>query len=209
MSLTDYIIQQDSWLLGHMQDKMEVYVDSVLQAICKEESQAKHSQYAMLTAAQNTVSIGGTVGLGKGRLATATGEAWHVYKCKRMVVMAKDLDYCYNFLPVELDPPDRERMIEFEQQRQLAELKRLKLDRKNLVQRSEFQFFLEPYSHCLMTTAEEIPCVTQYASFWKNRLGSWVSATPGILPARAPTYLPEAQTEWRLPHLRQELDFSF
>ncbi len=78
----------------------------VLEAVCKQETQARGRQYALLMAAQGAINAGGTIGLGKGRFATASGEVWLTYKCRPLVVQAKDDDKCYNFLPVRLSSRD-------------------------------------------------------------------------------------------------------
>jgi hypothetical protein len=108
LNIVNYMNQQDAWLVGYLEKSMEQYTQRVLEAICEKERVQQTRQYAVLAASQQAMTNSGTVGLGDGRFATATGEAWHTYQCREMAVRAKDADRCFEGLPVALAPADRE-----------------------------------------------------------------------------------------------------
>ncbi len=148
--------------------------------LCLGERQLYANKYAVLAAAQKAVLTGGTVSLGNGQFATIGGEAWHVYQCPKIKVQAIDAEECYDSLPVQLSPQDHDRLVEFERQQQYAEQQQLQMGAEEFINSTSVQFFLEPHSHLISTISASTPCLPQFAAYYQNDQGQWVTADLAI-----------------------------
>jgi hypothetical protein len=198
--LNNYLDKPEFRLRESSPETLDGTAQKLLEAVCEDEVARKTPQYALLAAAQTTMRAGGTLSLGDGYFATATGEAWRTYYCKKLTVRALDADRCYDGLPVETAPLDRAHLLGLERQKEEREMERLSLKEDEFKPAANITFYLEPTTHRLTTTALEIPCVPQFNSYYQNKWGTWLIVTPTILTAIAPTHLPEAALDWRTPN---------
>ena len=188
VDLTAHFGQRDDWLEEWMTRSLEEFAQRTAEDFCESQARLNANKYATLAAAQNAVIDGGTIALKDGYFATAGGEAWHIYHCREIRVMALDSDYCYDSLPVKLRPKDEEKLIQFERQRQQEEAAVLGLKEEEFNQ-TTIQFFIEPYSHLLTTASAQVPCVAQLSAHYQNELGRWVAVSPALRVVPAPPRL--------------------
>jgi len=186
--LTLYFNQQHGWLHGQFSGRLHDYIHTLMERQCRFNQQQRVVQYAELAASQGAAVNGKTVALGKGRFATATGEAWVQYTCRPTTVFGANRPQCYNNLPITLRTTD-EYII------------RTALNITN----PPLGFFLEPTTRIIKTDASVTPCSPQYANLYQNTKEEWIQATPALLPARAPAVLPLVPDSPHTTHLRKLL----
>ncbi len=180
---------QDNWIYSYTGRSIEDFAAKTLEMLCLGEQQLYANKYAVLAAAQQAVLAGGTIALSHGQFATIGGEALHVYQCPRIKVQAIDAKDCYDSLPVRLTPQDHDRLVGFEQQQQQAKQRQLHLEADEFTNSSAVQFFLEPHSQLISTISAVSPCLPQFAAYYQNDRGQWVTADPAIRTVAPPCTL--------------------
>jgi hypothetical protein len=185
VKLSLYFKQQGGWLIGHFTGKLRNYLTTLLQRRCEEEQKAKDTEFQQLSAKQQAAMAGETIMLGDGLFATSSGEAWRRYRCRKVRVVGRNTDLCYDSLPVQASQADLERM-------QAAS----RMNTSDL--------FMTPHTRLLTQMAVEVPCAAHLAPLYKSVGGRWIQATPALLPAPAPTPLEEAPELPALPDIRAE-----
>ena len=105
--------------------------------------------------------------MGHGVFATATGEACRRYRRKAVAAQAMDLPGCYTALPVTLRGDD-----------EAAHFAAVGEEIS-----TQYQLYLEPHSHRVLTSAAKTPCSMEFAPLYQTSHGSWVMVTPKILLA--------------------------
>jgi len=171
--LSTHTSLREAWLFRTLSDRTEEAIGSVVFELCQRDAQKRAQEFANLAARQKVITDGETAALGGGWFATATGEAWHKYQCRPVVVMARESEECYASLPVTLTPHDERKALAVE---------RARLNNPNFTT----EFYLEPYTHVLTTIGISVPCSAKFRSHYRNRYGDWVAATPAIMRAAAP-----------------------
>ena len=127
----------------------------------------------LLAAGQTALANGETMSLGNGKFATARGEAYYTYQCAKVKARATSQPKCYDRLPVTIPLADRKAHFQA----------------RGETDDGTTNFYLEPKTHILVTDAAPMQCMPQMAPLWQNAAGNWISASPTILAAPAPTPL--------------------
>ena len=105
-SLVTYVNAQDYFLAGFLTERIQREHDIMQRNECLQLVEERQLDYASLAAAQNVPVEGTTVALGAGFFASSRGDAFVKYRCKTLLVMARNVDKCYAALPVTLQPED-------------------------------------------------------------------------------------------------------
>jgi hypothetical protein len=160
-----------------LEEKLASHVEEVIselkQESCRVQSSNHRVRYDRLAATQRATIDGETAALGEGNFATASGEGWYRYPCAHILVRAKDLDKCYNALPVELTGEDRQKHYEA-----LGE-----------PVNPSAQLWIEPHSHRILDTAAEEECSKTLSPLYRTAHGRWAKADPRVSLAATPTRL--------------------
>jgi len=174
ISLVSYLNNQDSWLFHAVQTKTSEQLYAFFQARCRQQAAVDALEYGEMAAVQSSAVEGRTLSLGKGRFATATGEAWATYRCPITYVKALDKEECYQGLPVTfLDHGAAERYQSIQQQ-------------MGQEWAPGDPLFLEPYTRRLTSIAIERNCTPYMHSFYQNVHQNWIQATPSLFEAAPP-----------------------
>jgi hypothetical protein len=187
MKLALYFKQQGGWIVGHFDGKLKDYLAKLLQRRCEEEQKAKETEFQQLAAKQQAAMAGETIKLGDGLFASASGEAWRRYRCRKVRVVGRNTAKCYDALPVQASAADLERVQTY--------------NRVNVT-----ELFLTPHTRLLTPLAVEVPCAAHLAPLYQNVGGQWIQATPALLPAPAPSPLDEAPALPLLPETTEDMD---
>ena len=192
-TVSDYFIHEK------IQDDLERTVLQLQQHECRENAQSFQQQLARKAAEQQALAEGGTAHLGNGRFFTARGDAGFVYTCRELEVMARSTDgKCFNSLAVELMPAEKEAF-----KRVFAEEEEVSGEAATLP-----DFYLEPKTHRLLTTAAEEPCLDDLAPLYQNKRGNWVSVLSNALSLAIPPVLLENDTSALYRYQRRPIDIS-
>jgi hypothetical protein len=195
MSVTTYVNHQDSFVYHNLLDTIEEEVSAVRLEQCRKESSRRSGEYARKAAEQHAIQDGETTHLGSGLFATAAGEVWYRYRCKRILVQAKTSSECYDALPIMLREEDYRHIVEAQRD-------------QNTSLPLKPEFFLEPRTHRVLTTASVRPCAPPFSPLYKNARGNWVATTGSLLyQAPAPTLIDG--TEWLNRTEENFRDFDF
>lgn len=165
-----YANVQDGYLETKLGSKLDQVISVIKQESCRTRATHSIGRYDQIAAVQRSTADGETASLGHGVFATASGEAWWRYRCRAVVARAMDLPECYTALPVTLLFSDVQAHFEAAG-RPIPE---------------NYQFFLEPHSHRLVTTAARKDCASKLAPLFRTAHGRWVHATPKVGLAEAP-----------------------
>jgi len=98
--------QVSSWIWVNVTGTSEEIVVGILGAQCRHDLHPRQSQYTSLAAQQATAAAGQPVKVGNGQFAMATGEAWRMYRCRRVIACGVNLGKCYHQMPIRLDAED-------------------------------------------------------------------------------------------------------
>ena len=199
----------DSYLAHFMEQRHMEMTHAVSSAICETEKKMTEKQFSILAARQNAAMSQETIGLGQGQFATASGEAWPLYRCKEIIVTALDLDECYDSLPVRLEQSDREDRMVVERAKQRLLVKEGLAEPSELVPLDTLQYFREPVTGIITAQAEKMTCVPQLPQYYRNRLGGWVQVTPAVQTASPPALLSSALTRIKNWVKAKLPDFSY
>jgi hypothetical protein len=135
MSTITYANQQDGFLYGTLTEYIQKELKSVLQNECRRDERRRGTAYAAIAAEQKAAVDGETSALGNSWFTTASGEAWYRYKCKQVVALAREKEFCYSSIPVELSKADFDQYLRWRG-----------LDPK-VVTPDKINFFIEPHTH--------------------------------------------------------------
>ena len=164
-SLVTYVNAQDYFLSGFLTERIQKEHDVMQRNDCLQMVEERQLDYASLAAAQNVPVEGTTVALGAGYFASARGDAYAKYRCKSILVMARNVDRCYAALPVTLSAKDENDY-------------RLARGWPVGTNASDVEFFVTPNSHLLTTKGIEVECIPMMAPMFRGAYGSWITHTP-------------------------------
>ena len=159
VSLSTYVNNRDDFLYATMIDQINQELSSVLVHDCMQQRKRSRSDYMLA----HKIPGLETFTLGNGTFATAAGEVMWYHRCEHVITTAKELDECYNALPVNLPPNHRLKQEDPQQ-----------------------QWFLERLTHRLVKYATPMPCSKVYAPKYKTRHGQWVTVDPQVRTTSAP-----------------------
>jgi len=182
--LSMYFNQQSGWLHGNFRGELRSYVSQLFERKCREEHARTAVQYAGIASLQASVKDGTTISLGQGMFATAAGEAWRRYRCRKVRVYGLNDDKCYNALPIQAEPAVHRRLT----------------NQTDPTEEPE-PLFMEPRTRILTTMASEVACSDILAPIYENVQGGHVSVTPTLITVAKPTIL---QPETKAPPENQE-----
>ena len=179
VSLHMYVNNRDDYLYNHLIDQINDELGNVLQADCERRREAQRKDYYL---AHQSPGIE-TYAFGNGTFATAAGEVLYYHQCRKEVVTAAELPWCYDALPVLLDAasPLRETF-------------------------NASQWFLEPLTHRLTRYATMVPCTKNFAPKYMLANRRWISADPVLHMANPPR--PMSRPEFVVTHLQADVDPS-
>jgi hypothetical protein len=165
ISTVTYVKNRDDYLFHYIKDGLNEEFKHVLRKDC--ESRREQNQLAFWLRHQDPGFH--TWSLGNGTFATVAGEVIYQYKCRGLVVRARETaGQCFQALPVkvqdEKDPLN---------QRLLQE-----------------DLFLEPLTHRLTPSGILVPCSNQFVAKYQNLKGTWTAAGPSLLETTAPYFPP-------------------
>ena len=196
-SLVTYVNAQDYFLAGFLTERIQQEHDTMQRNDCLQMVEERELDYASLAAAQNVPVEGATVALGAGYFASARGDAYAKYRCKAILVMARNVDRCYAALPVTLRAEDENNY-------------RLARGWPLGTNASEVEFFVTPTSHLLTTKGIEVECLPMMAPMFRGAYGSWITHTPeATFVSAEPATLQLTRQEveeadrWELPDFEQ------
>ena len=196
-SLVTYVNAQDYFLAGFLTERIQREHDVMQRNECLQLVEERQLDYASLAAAQNVPVEGTTVALGAGFFASSRGDAFVKYRCKTLLVMARNVDKCYAALPVTLQPEDENTY-------------RMARGWSVGTNASEVEFFVTPNSHLLTTKGIEVECIPMMAPMFRGAYGSWITHTPEATfvsaePAKLQLTRQEVEEadKWELPDFEQ------
>lgn len=173
ISFVTYANQQDNFLHGYLTDYVVREFLAIQQEDCqRQQHQIRGTSGAVSAAAQRAAADGQTWHLGNGEFSTSSGEIWHNYVCRPIVVMARDAEHCYDALPVDLSQVDQ---VRFE-----------KIFGETPHGNAEPVYFLEPHSRRIRRFAARIPCSSLFPPSWVNLENNWIDVTPTLRNAKTP-----------------------
>jgi hypothetical protein len=182
MSILTYANQQDAYLFGRIEDNIQREAISVNEHQCEKERRRRNQEYARQAAEQHVIQDGETAQLNDGQFVTAAGEVWYRYGCQEVVVRSRDTTSCYNALPVAMSKEGlftylmhhgviEEEATEIASAGGLAEGS----DRLEELPGGGNEFFLEPRSRRLVTTASVEVCAPPFTTMYQNTRGRWIA----------------------------------
>ncbi len=197
---------QDAYLTNHVLTSTRDLVNRMLNFACRQEAKKQKKEFALLAGKQRGIMDGTTVSLGYDMFATAAGEAFNVYRCRKVLVFAPDLDECYDALPVRLDKDDRDLALRVEKENRQRMLKN-GFDSKSLIPLGQVQFYMEPVTKILTTISSPRQCAPHLNNVFQSRSGLFITATPYIMPVRTPETMPHLVARMETTELK-EVDFA-
>ena len=173
MSISIYASQQDNFLYGEITTMFTREFNKVLHYLCQQHAFDKQNNLVQRAAQIHAATSSVTISLGDSYYATAAGEIWYKFRCRKLIVAARDTTKCFTAMPVTLASVDRFHYLQAH-------------DLLN----STVEFFLTPYSRILTTIGVEQPCLSHVTPTYRNLQGQWLTATPNIKAAPTPHPLP-------------------
>jgi hypothetical protein len=183
MSVITYANQQDGFLFGKVNENIQTEAIAVHREQCEKEGRRRGRDYARQAAEQHAVKDGETAHLGNGRFVTAAGEAWYRYQCRQTKVQGRETNDCYNALPVRLSSEDLflyaiAQGIPKEEALFISESGGLKGVEKEVLEQVPGltnEFYLEPRSRRIVTTASVTTCAPPFSIMYENTRGRWIA----------------------------------
>lgn len=168
-----YVKTANKFNLGYMEDLIRNEMKSARANRCKRQ-RAKDAEGAHQTqiAEQMAAADGGTASLRNGRFATAAGEVTYIYQCKPLLAYGRNVEQCYDALPVELTHEDRE--YYFRARGIAAYLQ------------EQIQFFLEPSTRRIVTSASPTVCSEILVPKYRDVNDKWYRVTPKMEQGTSP-----------------------
>ena len=193
-SLTTYVNQQDGFLFEKVKGMIHREHNSVLRNACEVATGSVSRQYLQAATRQRAALDGQTLALGNGYFATPAGEGFYRYKCREITVYAQDTAQCRDALPVQLQAKDLRQYLQGHP------------PATSETETATPQFYIEPHSRRITTTATLIPCVDEMAPLYRDESGGWLSASPRVRMVPAPTTVESSRPDPELAD--EELDFE-
>ena len=156
VNMVTYINNRDDYLYNHLLNQVEKEMNGVLQYSCRQRA-ALYQPALQITKADVT-----TYSLGNGTFATQAGETLWTYKCRLVMVSARETPSCYMQIPVVYEGANKQ------------------------LHGNKKEFYLEPFSRKLVADSIPIQCNDKLHSKYMTRLGKWIMTTPKILDAKPP-----------------------
>lgn len=154
---------------------------------CKRQKALEAAAYADAASEQASVMVGDTAALGNAWYLTASGEVYYRYRCRPVIAKVRKTQECYNALPLELSHSDRSQFI---RSRVMHQSRNETFDKDHFVESNRdlhnIEFFAEPKTRLLVTSATIVPCSSIYPSLWRNTRGNWISVGKEIRHAATP-----------------------
>ncbi len=183
----------DLYVYEKVQDDLARAVKEVQRQRCKEAQGKDVVAYAQKLAETKAVADGDTAHLGKGIFVTAAGDGGYIYRCRPITVKANpEKGKCFNALPVELATPDLETY-------------------RRAMQKPEdqYQFYLEPKTHRLITTAAPNLCLESLPAIYQNLYGTWMAqSSTGLRPVSTPESIASSLKHQTSTYARGRLDLD-
>ena len=170
---------QDAYILNYLRQYTHESISQALRSECVHRKRGREWQLADRIARQMAVSHGGLARLDGNRFVRAAGEAFALFECRETTVDIRETNRCYSVVPVQPNP------VEVEKYRRLRGMEPHQPDP---------EFFMEPRSRLLITTAVEEPCAELVRPVYRNDHGYWISAGDRLSLASSPN---EVQQEAR------------
>ena len=180
ISMSTYVNERDDYLYNQMIDQINRELKNVLTKNCEDRRTKARQDYFMQHENPGIV----TYGFGNGTFAATAGEVMYYYVCKPEVVTAKELDQCYDALPVAL-AYDSPLIKSFN---------------------ASTQWFVEPLTRRLTRFASVVSCTVQFPAKFQTNNGNWLAVTPHIREAPRPRMTTSQQDA--ISRLTPEKDFS-
>ncbi len=181
--MATYAAAKDDFVYNELFNSMAEECARTRQQQCMRDVEKKGAKYARRAAEQNAVLDGQTAHLGGQHFVTSIGEAWASYYCRVIKVRARYTKGCYDTLPVDLLSHDRDRIARARRRPRNWQSKEAHRDRRSTdpeppneeEQEKELEFFLEPHTHRITTTAQARVCAPPLIPLYKNAMGRWIS----------------------------------
>ena len=179
ISMHIYVNNRDDYLYHHLIDQINDELGHVLKHDCERRKRMERKDFFI---AHRHPGIE-TFAFGNGTFATASGEVLYYHRCRREIVTAAELPYCFNALPVFLN--------------------------KNSPLRTNFnssQWYVEPLTHRLTRYATLVPCTKNFVPKYQLLNRRWITADPVLHMADPPK--PMARPEFILRGINPDVDPS-
>ncbi len=207
ISITTYSNAKDKWLFSQTTKERNEALLALQQRECKRDVRVRAGQYALRAAEQGALADGETASLGDGHFITSSGEVFYSYRCCPITVRARQTsdNKCYDALPVTLREADYQA---YYKSRGFAEAEsKAKLARNRARQNASAPstpnddsgsrlrkdqpvprdgFFMEPKTHRLLTTANQIICSPPFHPIYRNAMHNWLEYSPSNYRMAAP-----------------------
>lgn len=184
VSIVMYSNMKDDFLYGAITAYVREELTKLLREDCEREAAEREQRYSLLATRQQATINRETIALGEGFFATATGEAWMVYKCREIMVVAREASRCYASLPVELEPADY-RMWKGVRGQSTPKNKK----GEEVPNPPGEHFFIEPHTHKLTTVGIIQECRPGFPALYETAYGQWLAVTPQVNLAPEPKSL--------------------
>ena len=207
ISTITFVKNRDDYLLNSLSDLVEQEFNNVIRYDCnRQNEQAKLSFWMQHKDPGVTTWM-----VGKNLFATASGEVIYQYKCAPVQVRAKEVEGCFQAMPVQLGSAVR-KIEELRQEGVTAERKRkisLGLSPESALPSHleppinyGLDLYMEPLTRRLTHIGIPTPCARAFAPKYKNINGGWISSSGQTQITTAPR-LP-SDLEERKSALRQD-----
>ncbi len=207
ISITTYSNSKDKWIFSQTTKERNEALLALQQRQCKRDIRLRAGQYALRAAEQGALADGETASLGDGHFITSSGEVFYSYRCRPITVRARQTsdNKCYDALPVTLREADYQAYYKsrgFAEAEAKAKLARDRAQRNasapsapNDDSQSRLRtdqpiprdgFFMEPKTHRLLTTANQIICAPPFHPIYRNAMHNWLEYSPSSYRMAAP-----------------------
>jgi hypothetical protein len=188
ISSTDLAMNRDDYLFNYLADAIQQEYGYVLASDCRRQGELDRLSYWI-----QLKNPGATTWLvSEDIFGTSSGEVIYQYRCNPVPVIARETPVCYQALPVERIPtiPDRKTST-------TTETPSEDIIAAGIETLDDRPLFMEPLTRRLTHQGIEIPCVSKFASKWKNVNDGWMSHLKSLHSSNPPQ-LPSDLGERRL-----------
>ena len=154
ISLSIFITNRDDTLYHKARERIRKEFSSIIRDDCRANLDKTKTQHFL----ERKMPDFRSYRLGGSNYATTAGEITYFYKCKPRLTVAVETATCFDALPVEIVPDPMERVSE--------------------PSSPNPTLFIEPVTHRISQTAQEIPCIPRFFSRYKDLFGRWFALTP-------------------------------
>ncbi len=188
ISLQTYAKLNDEYIYNRITEKVKEEFVAVQTRVCQSQMNNHQKQLNSKLTRQTAAIDGTTITLGGGFFATASGETWYQYACKRRVVRARtSATQCFSALPINMTSRDG---FEYWSKRHPETVSA----HLNHQVPSMPPLYLEPVSRRIVTIGIPVPCVTEFAPMYQNTNQKWLKLTPTPTFTTAPEQPIETDT---------------